>query len=389
MNTKFLYNFLILPAFLLLPLSTSAAPSVSGVSGIISHGQSVTILGSGFGTKAQANPAAFSDMENNSTAVRIGSASWTHAGYPVNLSITTANPRNSRSVYSAAHNLAVAGGELAGFELDDVRSNTFYIQYRFYLGSDFAWLDDSYGQRGNVKIFRLWDASDNNFVIVPLNHTPITTELCNTDQGGYGTGWQPVSPQYTCIDQAFGHACREDFWGIYPGAGQWTYAEDDLTKNSWHQFQFEYRDGNVQTSDGVFRWWVDGKLVFDRSDVMNKCTSNSKYPLIVGFFTAHSDTASGLFQIDDAYVDTTWQRIEIGNNANYNNCTLKEIQPATTWSDTSAALTVNQGSFADGATGYVFVTDANGVRNTGYQITFGSGSSDTTAPSAPSGLSVN
>jgi hypothetical protein len=60
------------------------------------------------------------------------------------------------------------------------------------------------------------------------------------------------------------------------------------------------------------------------------------------------------------------------------------------WGASFITTKVNQGSFADGSSQYLYVLDSIGTaNNTGYPITFGSGSSDIIAPSAPSGLSVS
>jgi hypothetical protein len=76
--------------------------------------------------------------------------------------------------------------------------------------------------------------------------------------------------------------------------------------------------------------------------------------------------------VDDVYIDDTWQRVEIGDNATYSSCTHREIQIPTAWSDTSITATLNQGSFENGSTGYVFVIDEDGNANeTGKAITFG------------------
>ena len=99
----------------------------------------------------------------------------------------------------------------------------------------------------------------------------------------------------------------------------------------------------------------------------------------------------------EIYADDTQARVEICNASTFSNSNHCEIQiPQTTWADngqTNGAtlqIKVNQGSFPDGSSQYLYVVDASGTPNAvGKQITFGSGGvSDTVAPSAPSGLSV-
>ncbi len=389
-------SILLTATLLLFPGFAFAAPTITGISGTITNGQTVSVSGSGFGTKTAAAPVAFGDMENNSLNARIGSWSSTH-----NIdSVSSSFQRNTHSAHSAYCNVrrdvvnvgddfdcAFSGGSDAP---------QWYAQYWFYTEPGFSWSSGPNANQNN-KIFRMWSAGSNlnNLRIQSANHVDVVVEAADEGHGGWGTGWQPVTAQYACADAAFGHPCITDYWSIYPGSTQWTNFETDMGPGVWHQFQFEMKSSSVDTPNGVLRWWVDGKLIFDHSDITTRTASNpsNMRPLILGIEAIHNsggDGAIGHYYLDDAYIDNTWQRVEIGNNATYNNCTLKEIQPATAWADGSISFTVNQGSFADGSTGYVFVTDANGTRNTGYQVTFGaSGGGDTTPPAAPTGLAVS
>ena len=75
---------------------------------------------------------------------------------------------------------------------------------------------------------------------------------------------------------------------------------------------------------------------------------------------------------DDIYINNSWARVEIGDDPDYDSCTHREMQIPTAWSSDSVDITVNQGSFPDGATAYLFVVDEDGIVNTtGKSITFG------------------
>ena len=78
--------------------------------------------------------------------------------------------------------------------------------------------------------------------------------------------------------------------------------------------------------------------------------------------------------MDDIYIAKTKARVEIGDNSDWDLCTHREIQPPTAWIDNSITITVNQGSFQDGNTAYLFVVDADGAVSEGYPITFGAAS---------------
>ena len=384
--------FLIISVLMIAPFSF-AAPSITGNSGTWSHGNSVSITGSGFGTKSQAAPVAYSNMEAGS--VNAVSGSWDQSGFPVGvMTVSTTHPRNANNPHNGYCSVKDEGngqGTVCAFQ-GAATSQYWYAQYWFYVDSAFSWSTGP-SANGNNKLFRLFHSGGNiqDLVIegTPPGQPTMFMNLEGTDEshGGWGTGWEPVSPQYTCIDQAFGHSCQTDYWHIYPSDIGWAYFATDMAPNTWHHFQFEYHTSSLDTANGTLRWWIDGKPVFNHSDMIMKTSTNSGeyYPARVGIEAIHAngeDGAVGNYWIDDAYIDNTWQRVEIGNNATYNSCTLKEIQLPTAWTDGSISFSVNQGSFSNGATGYVFVTDASGVRNTGYTVTFGSGGGDTTAPTA-------
>lgn len=354
-----------------------SVPSISSISGTLTNGQQAVISGSGFGTKSTQNgipPVAFGDMENNSTSARIGTWASTgnRAGVSGFMQVSNQHQRHSHSQYNGMCNFDTWA--TCGFE-GGSDAPQWYAQYWFYLDSDFSWgtMD---GTGANNKIFRMWHNGDNqnNMRIgAPFNLVDICVENTDSGHGGYGTGWSPVVPGGTCANAVFGHSCAAGDW--WAGNISWRNFVSDMTPETWHHFQFEWQDGDIGVANGILRWWVDGKLVFNHSDITTRNSSNTGYmhPFIVGLFASHTTgDASGHYYIDDAYIDNTWQRVEIGNNATYNNCTLKEIQSPTAWNDTGITFTVNQGSFDDGSTGYVFITDTAGTRNTGYSITFGS-----------------
>ncbi|MCP4747058.1 MAG: hypothetical protein GY874_13110 [Desulfobacteraceae bacterium] len=90
---------------------------------------------------------------------------------------------------------------------------------------------------------------------------------------------------------------------------------------------------------------------------------------------------------DEIYVDTSRARVEIGNNANWNSCTHREIQIPTAWSSNSISIKVNQGIFETGEKAYIFVVNDNGeVSSTGRKVVFRSGQTgggDTSSKNVP------
>ena len=71
---------------------------------------------------------------------------------------------------------------------------------------------------------------------------------------------------------------------------------------------------------------------------------------------------------DHVYFDTTWQRIEVGNNPVYANCTTRAIQVPAAWSTTEVVANVHLGSFSPADNLYVFVVDGNNTPSNGFPI---------------------
>ena len=91
------------------------------------------------------------------------------------------------------------------------------------------------------------------------------------------------------------------------------------------------------------------------------------------------DGTSEKIYYDDVYLQMgSRAHVEIGNASTYSSCTHTEIQYPTVYNGTGITFTVNQGSFENGSTAYVFVIDEDGNANaTGEAITFGAASEPT------------
>jgi len=109
-----------------------------------------------------------------------------------------------------------------------------------------------------------------------------------------------------------------------------------------------------------------------------------------GYYRHHLDGAgfqhNNAFRFfDDIYVDSTFARVILANNSNYDQATIMEPQIPTAWSSKSITVVTNLGKHNDGDTGYLFVFDGNNNHNNvGYPITIGGTQTDTTPPTLSS-----
>ncbi len=149
---------------------------------------------------------------------------------------------------------------------------------------------------------------------------------------------------------------------------------------------------DVCPAKAILKREEDGIVVVDRLGSWNTRTADAQhyYSLWLGNYLGHDaaapcvESGDAYTYWDNAYIDTSWAHVELGNAATYAASTLREIQVPTAWSPVSIQVTVNGGSLATADQAVVYVTDANGVVNaTGFPVCPSCDlPPDTTAPAA-------
>jgi hypothetical protein len=234
------------------------------------------------------------------------------------------------------------------------------------------------------------DGSDNNFKVFDFSNgsTPYTMNG-SSDSNWYYDYQQAGSYPNTYIPW------ETPDWEINDDGGSLVFPDQNSHSRYWYggssplgewtKEEVEIRITNQNT--GYAKAWSNGVLVVDYAGPTDQYAGATKTLGIGGY--ARQQTVNSWQYFADIYLDTTSTRALVCAGSSYatrGNC---EIQIPSAWSTTSATVTVNQGSFADNSTAYAYVVDSSGVANAnGYPITFGGSGSDTTAPSAPSGLNV-
>ena len=64
-----------------------------------------------------------------------------------------------------------------------------------------------------------------------------------------------------------------------------------------------------------------------------------------------------------------FQRVEIGDNSTWENCTFRVIQPVTLWTDTEIQFNFNKGGLQSGNTYYLFFVDEENQSYAGLPVT--------------------
>jgi len=359
----------------LIPCNTLATPTINSVSSV-THGASVTISSgaSDFTSKPTANPVAWDNLEDGVCDTTATVGTWSTTNDLQTDDITTNNQRNSNSTYAVDYNFTDDLVDNNAAFTGGADSQAWYGQYWFYFptGTDFA------GHiANNTKFLRLWSTSG-----VPMENIRVTFEGYDVStaiediSGGTSIDWEPVITGTNWVDEIFDHP---DPGFVDPGKMGWGEFETDLAGQVWHQVQMEYVDSTPGVADGRIQIWIDGKLILSRTAYQTRDSGETYFKRwkYLGFEETYGGTSDGNEHVffDDYYIDNTLARVEIGNNADYALCTIKEIQPPTAWSTSSITVTGNVGSLT--GTAYVFVIDVDGVVNeTGFEITIGEASTN-------------
>ncbi|HAO34046.1 MAG TPA: hypothetical protein DCQ84_13990 [Candidatus Competibacteraceae bacterium] len=369
---------------LLIGRGASAAPAVSGVTGAVTSGSSITISGSGFGTKAHAGPMLWGDFD-----------SYGNSGVVAGTSTSTAPLIRQGNLASYATwslgTAGVTGGAQILFDNATPKPGSTYHARATFQATGAYWglfLGVPYTQ---------WTTGQKLY---------ISYYLRSTIPGGY------PRQQKALIGYTSEWSDRIYYsWDYISPCGSGNYAR-------LHISTIPYESSLTGTSTAFNGQWIrlDNYLVQSGQSVANGRWDGTMYRPAVPTRSSSSlvnqvmrttadevtmfalggayydvcpeSAGSGIVDIDDVYIDSTPQRVEMCDTATWaarNKC---EIQLPTAWTDTAITATVKPGSFSSG-TAYLYVTDGTNAANAnGYAVTVG-GAADTTAPTAPTLLKTD
>jgi len=331
--------------------SSFAAPSVTGVTGTISNGQSVTISGTDFGATGP-TVVLFDDFEDGTSgnAIPTGSGSavigqWsdiTALGHPTG-HYSSAESRSGSLSYGLIFDNDDTYEQI-GLQLSDI--SDFMLCYWVSIGTvpavpdganfKMAWLLDN--TLGNI-------ASSDHTIPTAITSLPITRLFVGSDDSQM---WDYVDGEWTCPS-----------WST----------------DTWRRFCCHIH-GHA-SSGSIKMWETTGSgtsLVINASSIATKRASSVwKMLTLPGYGRADSN---GSAWYDDIYVASgsgAAARVEICNNATYTSATNCAIATPTSWGATSITATVRQGSFGASDNAYLFVIDSSGAASSGYAVQFGAG----------------
>ncbi|MFA6198058.1 MAG: putative Ig domain-containing protein [Patescibacteria group bacterium] len=310
----------------------------------IQNGQSVTINGSGFGIKYPVEPTKWDTFDVGLNEALLGSTQPEWIAFQ-------------------------QGG--AKYDSTYYHSGPFSVGNKLTPESQWATNYFQFTPTDNIFVSYWWRTAYTD--IDDYGITKLTRITSSPAAGGEGiydgvgtTALTNMNPRYNSIPYLFYQNTSSP---VAPPLAELT-----VPYNEWARIDTHTKRSTAGVSDG---------------SVMTECVGHDIHALIsqencsIGY-DYHWDTVllglmaanvAGYYELylDDIYIDTTQARVEIGNTSTWDTNTHREIQiPHTTWNDDQIQFTVNQGTFTNGESAYLYVVDENGVVNTtGYPITFG------------------
>ncbi|NTW27427.1 MAG: hypothetical protein HGA36_03815 [Candidatus Moranbacteria bacterium] len=366
----------LLTIFFVVPNFVLAAPSVNAIAETLTHGNVLTVGGSDFGSKINiATPLVWDDFNVGNDGDLLSVHGW---------NVGTDNILSERPQLSSNKLRHVNTNNVAKF---------YFTRNPSYYAEDVAWRDELpvVGKKRYVDYWMWYEMP-----IQPMGQEAHQLKLVRM-QSGPGESTDNVNfPTINTYAWRYNGGVRELYFPIYSNL---TDSESIYTTpfldGSWVHVKMWIDVGTENNNDGILKVWSNGSVLFDRADIKHIATGyglkNWYDNFQIGKYLGNTPTqdVETTIYFSDVYYDTSWARVEIGDNQIYNNCSHTEIQIPSSWSDNAIDIRINAGSFATNANAYLFVIDADGNASAGQLITIDGATSDATPPSAPTGLGVN
>lgn len=360
--------------FLFIPTITSATPSVINVSGNFNHGNTITITGTGFGTKSPAKPTVWIDFEGKSLSANPSLSDSPDRFTSNTMYIASDTNPHSNSEYSA-YGIMRTNGNKTTSNIGTTVNNT----DKYYVFGRVKYEAGTFQNLTNQKFF---------WALPGPGETPIDTRLQyhnfsnphNPDATNSGLGWQWTggTPQGGILKRVTG--CENGEWCT-------------------HEIQDSRGDLNI--ANGITKWWLNSVIKLSSSTVKKTTKYPENYNKLI-FTTFWTESIAGVVPAngskhyyDDIYMDSTWSRVMIGNASTFDACTHREPLIPMEWSPTSIKAYFNQGAFTNGQSIYLFVVDSDGNSSSGKGIKIGGTAAyvqpivSQSIPNAPAKLSIN
>lgn len=341
--------------------------------GGFTHGSAFTVTGTGFGTKPTAAPKKWDDCSGTDPL-----NTWDGA-WPTVASQPSSAPRYaaSGSIGGVTAPHSQVGSVLAARAYDEGGGGTsgnnqmlWHSVPSISFPQDFyiSWYrrdHPSYDPGDNHKIF------DYSGGLEPYDSGTDYWYLLRDPYfgGGYSHSANNMLFQQVCSAQSFrDFMCNSKYYtGSAAPHQQWIKYEVILRASDDNNVGFYdfYEDGEHKINLGTYG---SGTHSFTgRTDNLTEFTSRV---VSIGGYNRLLSLDNWAF-FADLYLDDSLARVFLGNNADPDLCTIREIQPLTSWADTSIGFDCNQGVFTTGQTAWIHVIDSTNTAVHAEQVTIG------------------
>lgn len=336
-------------------------PTISGITGAVTHGQSITITGTGFGTKAVAAPLVWDNASGPADMLDLWDVAWPNQSWNVARDehlarrgvIRGIQPPHARTgrYMCGAHNLAGNGSHAAGgnnvmFWKSFTKIYPVNIYQSCWMRADPLWTFSGGANDDQFKEYIY--AQVNSPTSSPLPSDSVTFQ--------YASGTLMTSLSTTNIKHvSYGELASSVYGGV---------ADVAHPMLGWNKYELLWEISDA----GRLRAFENGRQVYGRTLAISAFPEPLQ-SITFGDYARMNTKPDNWRYYTDCYVDTTSQRVILGNSSTLNSSsTIREIQVPTAWADTSITVTVNRGVFADDDPVFVFVVDAVNVASDGFLI---------------------
>lgn len=332
-------------------------PVVTGINGNIAQKQSLIINGVNFGTKVPAAPLIWDDFEggvnNIGDSIPNVDPKWSWAG-GLHQPLIYENDWSHSGMVSAKAIPSAGQGELfpTNRQWTDVLYMTNWIKT--------ADCDNSDRGAGFAGKFNRMNCS--------LYGSPATYNgpLCHNF--GFFQSFEAVYPG--TVSMAFSVSVCADNIGGQGGNTANQPAKFEFNREIRVEHYAKLNTPGVANGSAYMNHIGIGSFqVSGLTQRQSGCSLQFDTPAFMLACANRSSTFNAKFWGDDFYADITQARVELGDSALFSSCTHREIQIPTAWSANSIIINVNQGSFKNCDTAYLFVIDKDGIVNSnGYMV---------------------
>jgi hypothetical protein len=357
-------------------VQAQSAPSVSGVSGTLQAGATLTITGGGFGTKANPAPLKWDNFDSGTNGAVIGNG-WSYT--------TGCNPGPCHPpIYSNA--VTRPGSSLSIRANFDDGGRTDCPD-----GEGCNW-SSSYGVTGGSSTNRITGLTlPVIYLDTWVNYAPATPEPRNVKLIRVHTNTYAPNLYLNiyCLTDTDGARLGQDGGGTNVTFPSSPWRGSSFYKGNWRHIQMYLVESTPGVADGTAIITIDNVTSVNRvGNFMTRTDASQHWDTVwIGNYAGHNALYSCLaspgntyIYWDDSYIDITRAHVEIGDADTYAACTHREIQVPSAWTSTSISVKANAGSFPNLSNLYLYVMDSTGAVNaSGYKLAGGS-SSDLVSP---------